>query len=117
MIIWLRERNLLVDNIWQIPIDSVTSLDQFSSPVSLGNIFKTPRGNFDLSPHWLRASPSRWPIQCGQRSGCAEVNALVACQVSLRFCTDREIAHGPIESAGPRWFWSTSSSAVQTRAL
>src|SRR5229473_5284985 len=28
MIIWLRERNLLIDHIWQIPIDSVTSLDR-----------------------------------------------------------------------------------------
>src|SRR5216684_2247889 len=28
MIMWLRERNLLVDDIWQIPIDSVTSLDR-----------------------------------------------------------------------------------------
>src|SRR5260370_26132650 len=28
MIMWLRERNLLVDDIWEIPIDSVTSLDR-----------------------------------------------------------------------------------------
>src|SRR5260370_39970513 len=31
MIMWLRERNLLVDDIWQIPIDPVTSLDRRES--------------------------------------------------------------------------------------
>ncbi len=80
-----------------------------------GKDSKTPRCGFDLYPDWPRSSPFRLANPVRQRSGSVQAITLFACQVGFRFCADREILHGPFESAGRLQFWSMSSSAVQTR--
>ena len=58
--------------------------------------------------------PSANPIQCGRDQDLYR-QLPFACQVGLRFRADRGILHGPFESAGRSQFWSTPSSAVQTK--
>jgi hypothetical protein len=55
----VRERDLPVEVIWQIPINLRMSLDRFSGPAPFSTAISRREVLFNLYPHWLRTSPIR----------------------------------------------------------
>ena len=100
--------------IWQFPMNSLSRLDHFAAPVAPAKIVRRREAVLISIRIGRGRVPSAWPIK-SDRDQDLYRQLPFACQVGLRFRADRGILHGPFESAGRLQFWSTPSSAVQTK--